>query len=115
MDTHRETLTDLGVTYARDLLSLRNGAHVRVAGIRVATQTPPMASGQRVVFISLDDGTGVVDLSFFDEAQAATGQTLFAAKLLAAEGTIRRTGQRAVTVQATRRGRSSQNEGLPHR
>lgn len=102
MDTHRETLTDLGVTYARDLLSLRNGAHVRVAGIRVATQTPPMASGQRVVFISLDDGTGVVDLSFFNEAQAATGQTLFAAKLLAAEGTIRRTGQRAVTVQATR-------------
>lgn len=102
MSVHREGLEGVGVTYAKDLLNQRSGASVRVAGIRVATQTPPMASGKRVVFISLDDGTGVVDLSFFDEAQANTGEALFAAKMLMAEGTIRRTGPRAVTVQAIR-------------
>lgn len=102
MDFHRPVLEAAGVTFAEDLLSLRNGAPVRVAGIRVATQTPPMASGKRVVFITLDDGTGCVDLSFFEEAQYNTGECLFAAKMLMAEGTIRRTGPRAVTVQATR-------------
>ncbi|WP_274617592.1 DNA polymerase III subunit alpha [Nesterenkonia sp. AY15] len=102
MDFHHPVLQAAGVTFAEDLLSLRNGATVRVAGIRVATQTPPMASGKRVVFITLDDGTGCVDLSFFEEAQRNTGECLFAAKMLIAEGTIRRTGPRAVTVQATR-------------
>ncbi|KUG58066.1 DNA polymerase III subunit alpha [Nesterenkonia jeotgali] len=102
MDIHHPVLQAAGVSFAEDLLSLRNGATVRVAGIRVATQTPPMASGRRVVFITLDDGTGCVDLSFFEEAQRNTGECLFAAKMLMAEGTIRRTGPRAVTVQATR-------------
>ncbi|MBE1513698.1 DNA polymerase III subunit alpha [Nesterenkonia halotolerans] len=102
MEIHRPVLEAAGATFAEQLLSLRNGATVRVAGIRVATQTPPMASGKRVVFITLDDGTGCVDLSFFEEAQYNTGECLFAAKVLMAEGTIRRTGPRAVTVQATR-------------
>ncbi|TLP79494.1 DNA polymerase III subunit alpha [Nesterenkonia sphaerica] len=102
MSVHWEQLTRAGVTFAKDLLHQRSGATVCVAGIRVATQTPPMASGKRVVFISLDDGTGVVDLSFFEEGQAHTGEALFAARMLMAEGTIRRTGPRAVTVQATR-------------
>lgn len=101
MNMHHEQLEAAEVTYAKDLLDQRSGAPVRVAGIRVATQTPPMVSGKRVVFISLDDGTGVVDLSFFDEGQANSGRALFTATMLMAEGTIRRTGPRAVTVQAT--------------
>lgn len=102
MEVHHDRLRAAGVTFAEDLLSQRSGTWVRVAGIRVATQTPPMASGRRVVFISLDDGTGLVDLSLFDDAQAATGSALFSATMVMAEGTIRRTGPRAVTVQARR-------------
>ncbi|WP_255348832.1 OB-fold nucleic acid binding domain-containing protein [Nesterenkonia sp. F] len=100
MEIHHETLEQLGVTRAEDLLSLRSGSTVRVAGIRVATQTPPMASGRRVVFISLDDGTGCADVAFFDEAQGNTGEILFTAQLMLVEGTIRRTGPRAVSIQA---------------
>lgn len=100
MELHRETLEQLGVTRAEDLLTLRSGSTVRVAGIRVATQTPPMASGRRVVFISLDDGTGCADVAFFDEAQGNTGEILFTAQLMLVEGTIRRTGPRAVSIQA---------------
>ncbi|HIX00807.1 MAG TPA: DNA polymerase III subunit alpha [Candidatus Nesterenkonia stercoripullorum] len=102
MENHRDALAACDVTYAERLLDLRNGEWVRVAGIRVATQTPPMASGKRVVFITLDDGTGCVDLSFFDEAQSSSSEALFTAQLLMAEGRIRRTGPRAVTVQAER-------------
>lgn len=102
MSAHYDHLQQAGVTFAEDLLSQRAGTWVRVAGIRVATQTPPMASGRRVVFISLDDGTGLVDISLFDEAQAANGEALFTTTMLMAEGKVRRTGPRAVTVQATK-------------
>src|SRR5690625_2129661 len=102
MQSHKPYLEALGTTSADQLLNLRNHTRVLVAGVRVATQTPPMRSGQRVVFISIDDGTGVVDTSFFAQAQHATGDILFSARLLLIEGTTRRTGNRGITLQATR-------------
>ena len=48
-----------------------------VAGVKVATQTPPVRSGRRVVFITLDDATGPVDATFKAiEAVAESGATL---------------------------------------
>ena len=73
MASHRPLLDRLGVTTADKLLGLRNGTEVLVAGVRVATQTPPMRGGRRVVFISIDDGTGCVDSVFFHEAQEQAG------------------------------------------
>lgn len=102
MQSHAPYLAVLGATTADQLLKLRNHTRVLVAGVRVATQTPPMRSGERVVFISIDDGTGVVDTSFFAQAQHATGDILFSSRLLLIEGTTRRTGTRGITVQATR-------------
>ena len=102
MQSHKPYLDALGTTPADQLLNLRNHTRVMVAGVRVATQTPPMRSGNRVVFISIDDGTGVVDTSFFAQAQHATGDILFSARLLLIEGTTRRTGTRGITLQATR-------------
>lgn len=102
MQSHKPYLDALGATTADQLLNLRNHTHVLVAGVRVATQTPPMRSGDRVVFISVDDGTGVVDTSFFAQAQHATGDILFSSRLMLIEGTTRRTGTRGITLQAIR-------------
>src|SRR5690625_8032896 len=102
MQSHKPYLEALGTTPADQLLTLRNHPRVMVAGVRVATQTPPMRSGERVVFISIADGTGVVDTSFFAQAQHATGATLFSARLLLIEATTRRTGRRGITLQALR-------------
>lgn len=113
MDSHAPYLDALGVTRAEDLLSRRTQSRVLVAGVRVATQTPPMRSGKRVVFLSVDDGTGCVDASFFTEAQHASGEMLFSARLLLIEGTVRRTGARAVSVQAVRAWDLHRPETLP--
>ncbi|MGO4384280.1 DNA polymerase III subunit alpha [Specibacter sp. RAF43] len=102
MDSHRPVLDRLGVTLAKDLLGLRNGTFVRVAGVRVATQTPPMRGGKRVVFISIDDGTGCVDATFFADAQETVAPPiLFNTRLLLIEGTTRRTGPRGMSLQAS--------------
>lgn len=57
-----------------------------VAGAKVATQTPPVRSGRRVIFTTLDDGTGLVDLAFFDDSHAACAHTVFHSWLLLVRG-----------------------------
>ncbi|MBF4634670.1 DNA polymerase III subunit alpha [Agreia pratensis] len=100
IESYRPLLDSLGVTPAANLVSLPNRTEVIVAGVRVATQTPPMRSGKRVVFISLDDGTGCSDATFFDEAQKRSAQLLFGTRLLLIRGRTRRTGARGVSLQA---------------
>ncbi|WP_300344627.1 DNA polymerase III subunit alpha [Nesterenkonia sp.] len=100
VETYRPLLEELGVTPAADLLQLRSNAEVLVAGIRVATQTPPMRSGRRTVFISLEDGTGCADTAFFEEAQQQAGPLLFGTQLMVVRGRTRRTGERGVSIQA---------------
>ncbi len=94
-------LGELGVTPARDLLSRRNGSEVLVAGAKVATQTPPVRSGRRVVFLTVDDGTGPADATFFEDVQGPFAATVFHSWLLLVRGVLRRTGPRGVSLRAT--------------
>ncbi|MEV0202752.1 DNA polymerase III subunit alpha, partial [Nonomuraea sp. NPDC050691] len=97
---HDELLDALGVVRSKELLRQRNGAEVLVAGVKVATQTPAVRSGQRVIFTTLDDSTGPVDLTFFESVQGRCAATVFGAWLLVAKGVVRRTGTRAVSLRA---------------
>lgn len=101
VDFYRPMMQALGTVDARDLLGVRNRQEVVVAGVKVATQTPPIRSGRRVVFLSLDDGTGPVDTTFFEDAQGPYAATVFSGWLLVVRGIIRRTGVRGVSVRAT--------------
>jgi error-prone DNA polymerase len=102
IESYRPLLDELGVVPAGRLVDLRSGTRVLVAGIRVATQTPPMKTGKRVVFISLDDGSGCSDTAFFEEAQQQAGPLLFGTQLLMIEGKTRRAGAKAVSIVAER-------------
>lgn len=113
MDSHRPILERLGVTTADKLLGLRNGTEVLVAGVRVATQTPPMRGGRRVVFISIDDGTGCIDSVFFHEAQESAGPLLFGTRMLLIRGTTRRTGPRGISLSASMAWDLGRPETLP--
>ncbi|GAA2840526.1 hypothetical protein GCM10020220_031870 [Nonomuraea rubra] len=97
---HDELLDALGVVRSRDLLAQRNGAEILVAGVKVATQTPAVRSGQRVIFTTLDDSTGPVDLTFFESVQGRCASIVFGSWLMLARGVVRRTGTRAVSLRA---------------
>ena len=101
VDFYAPMLDALGVTRARDLLTGRSGREVLVAGVKVATQTPPIRSGRRVVFLTLDDATGPVDLTFFEDVQGPYAATVFHSWLLLCRGVVRRTGPRGVSIRAT--------------
>ncbi|WP_406397830.1 PHP domain-containing protein [Streptomyces uncialis] len=98
MDDHRAFLDELGVRSARRLRTARHGETVLVAGAKVATQTPPIRSGKRVVFTTLDDGTGLVDLAFFDDSHERCAHTVFHSWLLLVRGTVQRRGPRSLSV-----------------
>ncbi|MFI0811811.1 DNA polymerase III subunit alpha [Streptomyces echinatus] len=98
MDDHREFLQELGVVSARRLREARHGETVLVAGAKAATQTPPIRSGKRVIFSTLDDGTGLVDLAFFDDSHDACAHTVFHSWLLLVRGVVQRRGPRSLSV-----------------
>ncbi|WP_300603250.1 DNA polymerase III subunit alpha, partial [Trebonia sp.] len=63
LDFYAGLLDGLGVVRSDRLDGCRNGETVCVAGVKVATQTPAVRSGQRIIFASLDDAVGLVDLA----------------------------------------------------
>ncbi len=101
VDFYAGFLDELGVTRAGDLLHRRSQSELLVAGVKVATQTPPIRSGRRVVFLTLDDGTGPVDATFFEDAQGPYAATVFHSWLLVVRGVLRRTGRHGVSLRAT--------------
>jgi len=101
IDFYREFLTALGAVDAAELINLRNSSEVFVAGVKVATQTPAVRSGRRVVFLTLDDGTGPSDATFFEDVQGPYASTVFGSWLLVVRGEVRRTGPRGISLLAT--------------
>ncbi len=101
VDTYADFLDALGAVRSRDLLRQRSRSEILVAGVKVATQTPPVRSGRRVVFLTLDDGTGPIDATFFEDAQGPYAATVFDSWLLVVRGEVRRTGHRGISLRAT--------------
>ncbi|MEW2387827.1 DNA polymerase III subunit alpha [Streptomyces venezuelae] len=98
MGDHRAFLEELGALSARRLREAEHGATVLVAGAKAATQTPPIRSGKRVIFTTLDDGTGLIDLAFFDDAHERCAHTVFHSWLLLVRGVVQRRGPRSLSV-----------------
>ncbi|WP_027863484.1 DNA polymerase III subunit alpha [Marmoricola sp. URHB0036] len=101
VEFHAPFLDRLGVTRSVDLLDARSRSELLVAGVKVATQTPPIRSGRRVIFLTLDDATGPVDATFFEDVQGPYAATVFGSWLLVVRGELRRTGRRGVSLRAT--------------
>ncbi len=101
MDFYAPMLRDVGTTLSADLLQRRPAMPVLVAGVKVATQTPPVRSGRRVVFLTLDDASGPVDLTFFEDALTRCATAVFHSWMLLARGEVRRTGRRGISLRAT--------------
>ena len=59
MAYRRAEMNELGVTAAKDLIKVRNGGLVRIAGNVIVRQRPGTAAG--IVFLSIEDETGIAN------------------------------------------------------
>jgi error-prone DNA polymerase len=89
---YEDLLGQLGVVRSADLHRCRAGSRILVAGVKIATQTPAIRSGMRIIFATLDDATGPVDLAFFESVQPRCAARVFGSWLLVVRGRVRRTG-----------------------
>ena len=100
IEFYADFLNQIGAIKSNQLLEQRSGSLVLVAGVKVALQTPPVRSGRRVIFLTLDDGYGCSDATFFEDAQHSYAEVLYNSKLLLIRGATRRTGLRGISLRA---------------
>ncbi|MCF8552816.1 MAG: DNA polymerase III subunit alpha [Candidatus Planktophila sp.] len=101
IEFYGEFLNAIGAVRSSDLLKQRSQSSVLVAGIKVAMQTPPVRSGKRVIFVTLDDGYGLSDSTFFTDVQSEYANVLYSTSLLLVRGVTRRTGAKGISIRAT--------------
>jgi error-prone DNA polymerase len=92
MELYRTLMDEIGCTPASGLGRRRNDTEVWVAGVKVASQTPAIRSGQRIIFVTLDDFTGPIDATVFERVQARCAHTVFHSWLLLLRGVVRKRG-----------------------
>ena len=102
LEFYGDFLNQIGAIRSSDLIHQRSGATVLVAGVKVALQTPPVRSGRRVMFLTLDDGHGCNDATFFEDVQDSCAALLYSSWLFLVRGEVRRTGPRGVSIRATK-------------
>jgi error-prone DNA polymerase len=68
----------------------RNGQMIRAAGIVTCRQRPATASG--VIFVTLEDETGYVNLVVWNDLAERQRKELLGARLLAVQGEVQREG-----------------------
>ncbi len=102
MDFYREQMDRWQVIPARDLDRVPHGERTRVAGVVTVRQRPGTAKG--VMFLTLEDETGIVNVVVMPDLYQRERQTLRLASLLAVAGTVERvdgvTHVRASSVRA---------------
>jgi error-prone DNA polymerase len=91
---------DDGLTRMKNLPSIAAGETVKIIGSVIRYQTPPTRNGNRVVYVIMEDGTGIADVTVFGDVQERCGQVLFRAGWLAVEGKIQKRGPKATSIIA---------------
>ena len=98
----REELAAMGVVPSDRLPELPHGARVKVAGICIARMRPPTKSGQTVIFITLEDETGLSEVTVFERVYEKYGPVIFSNNALVVEGKLQTEGRYGVTILAER-------------
>jgi len=87
----REGLRRRGMVACADLLHLRDGQRVAVPGLVLVRQKPGSAKG--VMFITVEDETGVANLILWPDRYAAQRRLVLSASMLACNGRMQREGE----------------------
>ena len=94
----RPRLAAAGIVTARDLRRIPSGRKVRVTGIMVLVHMPPTRSGKRVIFVTLEDETGLMDLVAFPKAQIGSARAILTSEVQTVEGRLQRQGKDGLSI-----------------
>ncbi|PKM77787.1 MAG: error-prone DNA polymerase [Firmicutes bacterium HGW-Firmicutes-15] len=115
MASLRLRLQSKNIKSSRDLGGLISGSYVKVAGLLLHPHRPPTRSGKIVVFFSLEDEFGMIDITMFEDVYMRFGKYIFGEQLgpLLVKGQLQRrgNGNSILAVQVSFLDESSGNSG----
>ena len=83
----RKALTDQGILPNSEIKRIRSTKRLlRAAGWIIRPHTPPTKSGETVVFFSLEDETGLLNVTVFPRIYERFGHLIYSHPLLVVEG-----------------------------
>lgn len=94
----RPILAQHNIVRATDLRRLPSGSIVRVIGLLAIVHTPPTKSGKRVMFLTMEDETGLIDVVVFQRAQKGFPRPILTSQVLAVEGKLQKQGARGISI-----------------
>jgi DNA polymerase III alpha subunit len=92
LEPMRPALARMGVITARDLRRVKAGEIVLVTGLLVILHTPPTKSGKRVMFITMEDETGLLDVVAFPRVLDKYARVIRTSEVLTVKGRLQRLG-----------------------
>ena len=102
---HAHPLTSLrnifrkqNVVTSSNLRRMPSGATVRVSGMLILVHTPPTKSGKRVMFLTLEDETGLFEVVVFAKAQDRFARIILTSEVLTIEGRLQRQGPTGLAI-----------------
>jgi len=97
MEFVREDLRGKGAITVAESLQARQGTRVSVGGVVVRPHRPPTKSGRTVVFFTLEDETGLLDVTVFESVYQRCGKAIFTQPMVTVTGHMaRRSAERAM-------------------
>ena len=90
-DTADLRLARQGVTRCADLEQMRDGRHVEVAGVILVRQKPGSAKG--VLFITIEDETGIANGILWPDRFEAQRRTVMSAPMIGMKGRVQKEGE----------------------
>lgn len=94
----RPVLIERGIIRATDLHRLDSDTIVRLTGLKIICHTPPTKSGKRVMFITLEDESGLFDVVVFENVQRRFAKNILTSQVLSLEGKLQRRGVRGKAI-----------------
>ncbi len=94
----RRKLTQQGVVTAKQLRNMPGGPRVRLSGLLIIVHIPPTKSGKRVMFLTLEDETGLWDAVVFSKVQKDYARVIYTSELLTIKGRLQRQGGYGLSI-----------------
>jgi len=79
-------------------MSVISKYRVRLCGIQIIRHTPPTKSGKRVMFITLEDETGLFDVVAFERTLDRYAKLIIQSEVLTIEGRLQRQGNSGKSI-----------------
>ncbi len=98
MEFVRPKLVKEGVLTAQQIKQQRPAGAVKVAGLLIRPHRPPTRSGRTVVFFTLEDETGLIDVTVFENIYQQYGKEIFSSSVLLVQGRLDQRGSAAIVA-----------------